>query len=220
MNEKELIHYKELDIYYPKFDTIELRCTNLMIPCFHKDVTMSLAGPLTRNYRLIPSHDNIVGSHVSDGKVWFDSEFIPWIGTFVFCNGRYSFYDKLPEKELKELLEDTAEKGGMAFRGYDWIINGERTGLWFKKKDKNYHFRALSDFGGRLCIIESREKIQCGHFMDLLVDLGVRNAITLDTGYRWQNSWWRDSTGKCHIIHYFPLNFNSNRIVFKFTPDE
>ena len=215
MKKDEIIHYKELDIYYPQFDTIELQCTNFMIPCFHKDVTMALAGPLTRNCRLIPSHARIVGPHVSEGKVWNDSEFISQIGTFVFCDGKYTFYDELPENELKELLEDTAKKRGMAFREYDWIIDGDRTDLWFKKRDKKYHLRALSDFGGRLCVIESREKIQCERFKDLLMELGVRNAINLDSGIRWQNSWWRDSLGKVHILHFFPLNFSSNRLVFK-----
>lgn len=215
MKKDEIIHYKELDIYCPEFDTMELRCTNIMIPCFHKDVTMTLAGPLTRNYSLVPSHSRIVGSHVSDGKVWHDSEFISQIGTFVFCDGRYSFYDEMTEEDLKELLEATANKGGIAFRGYDWVINGERTDLWFKKKDKKYHFRALSDYGGRLCVIESREKTQCERFKDLLVELGVRNAITLDTGQGWQNSWMRESDGRCRILHFFPWPFASNRIVFK-----
>lgn len=215
MDGKELIHYKELDIYYPRFDNIELRCTNIMIPCFHKDVTMSLAGPFTRNCRLIPSHDRIVDPHVSEGKVWNDSEFISQIGTFVFCDGKYTFYDELPENELKELLEDTARKRGMAFRGYDWIINGERTNLWFDKKDKKYHFRALSDYGGRLCVIESREKTQCERFKDLLVELEVKNAISLDTGLGWQNSWWRESDGRCRILHFFLWPFGTNRIVFK-----
>ena len=215
MKKDEIVHYKELDIYYPQFDIMELRCTNIMIPCFHKDVTMTLAGPLTRNYSLVPSHSRIVGSHVSDGKVWHDSEFISQIGTFVFCDGRYSFYDEMTEEDLKELLEATANKGGIAFRGYDWVINGERTDLWFKKKDKKYHFRALSDYGGRLCVIESREKTQCERFKDLLMELGVRNAIAIDTGLGWQNSWWRDYAGKAHIIRYFPLNFSSNRLVFK-----
>lgn len=215
MKKDEIVHYKELDIYYPQFDTIELQCTNFLIPCFHKDVTMSLAGPLTRNYSLIPSHDRIVGWHVSDGKVWLDSEFISQIGTFVFCDGRYTFYDEMTEEDLKELLEATAKKGGIAFRGYDWVINGERTDLWFKKKNKKYHFRALSDYGGRLCVIESREKTQCERFKDLLVELEVKNAISLDTGLGWHNSWWRDYAGKAHIIRYFPLNFSSNRLVFK-----
>lgn len=215
MNEKVLIHYKGLDIYYPQFDTMELRCTNFMIPCLHKDVTMTLAGPPTRNYRRIPSHSRIVGSHVSDGKVWYDSEFISLIGTFVFCDGQYTFYGEMTEEELNELLEDIAKKGGIAFRQYCWILNGERTGLWFKKRDKKYHFRALSDYGGRLCVIESREKTQCERFKDLLMELGVRNAICLDNGLRWQNSWWRDYAGKAHIFRYFPLNFSSNRLVFK-----
>lgn len=215
MAKDEIIHYKELDIYYPQFDTIELQCTNFLIPCFHKNVTMSLAGPLTRNYSLIPSHDRIVGSHVSDGKVWLDSEFISQIGTFVFCDGRYTFYDEMTEEDLKELLEATAKKGGIAFRGYDWVINGERTGLWFKHRDKKYHFRALSDYGGRLCVIESREKTQCERFKDLLMELGVRNAISLDTGFGWQNSWMRNPNGRCRILHFFPWPFGTNRIVFK-----
>lgn len=215
MAKDETIHYKELDIYYPQFDTIELQCTNFLIPCFHKDVTMALAGPLTRNCRLIPSHDRIVGSHVSEGKVWHDTKFISHIGTFVFCNGEYSFYDELTEEELKELLEDTAKKRGMAFREYDWIIDGERTDLWFKKRDKKYHFRALSDYGGRLCVIESREKTQCERFKDLLMELGVRNAIAIDTGLGWQNSWIRKTNGRSRILHFFPWPFGSNRIVFK-----
>ena len=119
MKDTSLIHYKELDIHYPQFDTMELRCTNIMIPCFHKDVTMSLAGPLTRNRGLIPSHDRIVGAHVSDGKAYLDSEFISQIGTFVFCNGEYTFYDKLSGNELKEMFENIARKRGLAFRGYE-----------------------------------------------------------------------------------------------------
>ncbi|MCQ2332861.1 MAG: ATP-grasp domain-containing protein, partial [Paludibacteraceae bacterium] len=147
--------------------------------------------------------------------VWHDSEFISQIGTFVFCDGGYSFYDEMTEEDLKELLEATANKGGIAFRGYDWVINGERTDLWFKEKNKKYHFRALSDYGGRLCVIESREKTQCERFKDLLVELGVRNAITLDAGQGWQNSWMRESDGRCRILHFFPWPFSSNRIVFK-----
>ena len=215
MNEKELIRYKELDIYYPQFDTVELRCTSIMLPCFHKDVTMALAGPLTRNYRLIPTHDRIVGRHVSDGKAYFNSEFISQIGTFVFCDGEYTFYDELTEEELKDLLEDTANKQGISFRSYGWVINGERTTLGYKKRDRKYHFRALSDYGGRLCIIESREKTQCERFKDLLMELGVKNAINLDTGLGWQNSWRRDSNGRSRILHFFPWPFCSNRIVFR-----
>ncbi len=221
MNERELIHYKELDIYYPQFDTMELRCTNIMVPCFHKDVTMSLAGPFTRNCRLIPSHNRIMGWHVSDGKAYLYSEFISKIDTFVFCDGKYTFHYELSEKELKDLLEDTAKKNGLAFQQQSWVFNGERTTLWFKKKDKKYHFRALGDYGGRLCIIESRVKTQCERFKDLLMEMGVRYALCLDTGLKWQNSWWRDSFGKAHIIRFFPLNFSSNRIVFKkFHPNE
>lgn len=215
MNEKELKHYKELDIHYPQFDTMELRCTNIMIPSFHKDVTMTLTGPLTRNYSLKPSHDRIVGCHVSDRKAYLDTEFISKIGTFVFCDGKYTFYDELTKEELKELLENTAEKKGMAFREYCWVINGERTSLWFKKRGKKYHFRALCDIDDVLCIIEAREKTECEHFKDLLLELGVKNAINLDTGFGWQNSWRRDSNGRSRILHFFPWPFGNNRIVFK-----
>ena len=215
MKEKELIQYKELDIYYPQFDTMELRCTNFMIPCLHKDVTMTFAGPLTRNYGLIPSHDRIVCSHVSDGMAWHDSEFISQIGTFVFCDGKYTFYDEMTKEELKELLEDTAEKRGIAFREYCWVLKGERTSLGLKERDKKYHFRALSDYGGRLCVIESREKTQCERFKDLLMELKVNNAISLDTGLGWQNSWIRKPDGRSRILHFFPWPFGTNRIVFR-----
>lgn len=215
MTKDEIIHYKELDIYCPEFNTIELCCTNIMIPCFHKDTTLSLAGPFTRNYGLIPSHDRVVGWYVSDGKAYLNSEFIPQIDTFVFCDGKYSFYYELSENELRKLLIDTAEKGGMAFQQQCWVFNGEISSLYLKNRDKKYHFRALSDYGGRLCVIESREKTQCERFKDLLVKLGARNAISLDTGLGWQNSWMRKSDGRCRILHFFPWPFGTNRIVFK-----
>ena len=104
MNGEVLSRYKELDIYYPRFDTLELRCTNLMIPRLHQDVTMSLAGPLTRHYGLTPSHDRIIGSHAADGMAWHDPRFTRHIGTFVFRDGEYTFYDEMPEDELRELM--------------------------------------------------------------------------------------------------------------------
>lgn len=215
MNNNDSVQYKELDIFYPQFDTIGLCCTNIMIPCFHKDVTMALAGPLTRNYGLISSHDRIVGRCVSDGKVYLESEPIPLIGTFVFCEGKYAFYNRLTGEKLKELFDDTARKNGIAFQGYEWVVNGERTSLWFKNKEKKYHFRALCNLDGRLCVIECREKTECERFKDLLTELGVKNAINLDTGLGWQNSWRMDSGGRSRIMHFFPWPFGSNRLIFR-----
>lgn len=216
MNGKEVIRYKGLDIFYPQFDTIELRCTNIMVPCLHKDVTFALSGPNTLDKRLIPSHGRIVGWHVSDGKAYRDSKLIPKMGTFAYWGGRYSFYERwLPEDELAKVLEEAAKEKGMVFQNYYWIINGEKSSLWFENKERKYHFKALCDLEGRLCIIECREKAECERFKDLLMELGVKNAINLDTGLGWQNSWRRDSSGRSRILHFFPWPFGTNRIIFR-----
>ena len=216
MNNNDLVQYKELDIYYPQFDTIELCCTNIMIPCFHQDVTFSLSGPNTLDWRLIPSHRRIIGGHVSDGKSYLGGKRFPSMGAFVYCCGEYNFYDRgLPDDELTKVLEDVTRAKGMVFQNYCWIVKGSRSSLRFENKENKYHFRALCDLDGRLCIIECREKTECERFKDLLMELGVKNAINLDTGLGWQNSWRRDSNGRSRILHFFPWPFGSNRLIFR-----
>lgn len=211
----EVRHYKELDIYCPQFDSIELRCTNMLLPCLHKEITFAISGPYTANRRLIPSHDRIVGWHITDGKLYEGARTDIPLDTFIYSEGRAFFYfDDFPEEKLKGLLDDASGKNGMAFQSMLWIFNGERTSLWVARKYRKYHFRALCDYQGRLCIIESREKTQAERFKDLLQEIGIRNAIHLDTGPGWQNSWWRDANGKARILHFIPFPFASNIITF------
>ena len=62
-------------------------------------------------------------------------------------------------------------------------------------------YRALCEKDGRLCIVDSRDKVEYEKFVELLEKFAPTHALYLDMGAGWNHSWWRDTDGKVNEIH-------------------
>ena len=70
---------------------------------------------------------------------------------------------------------------GMAFGQELMIHDGVR--LKTKRGDSNINvFRCLCEMGSRLCIIESKDKLSFGELKELLLKIGVTEAIYFNGG--------------------------------------
>lgn len=206
--------YKELSFYFPEYTDVRLQVTAFFPGFLNKRKTMSITAALTRNYRVVASPQRIVGMTVTGNRL-YDNWHSDTLGTVVIVDGKVEFlYDHIPHEQLSLKLNEVAQRGGIAFQQYYWIYDGHRESLWFEH-DRKYHFRALTEIDGRICIIESRVHTTCETFKDRLEELGIRFAANLDTGRGWQNAWFRQHNGKLLLMQYFPFPFNTNKLVFK-----
>lgn len=74
------------------------------------------------------------------------------------------------------MLEQTLTEGGYFFRQYPLVVGGQIV----ENKPKGKAIRkALAEIGGRTCVVMSKERLTFHDFSQLLVDMGVRNAIYL-----------------------------------------
>lgn len=206
--------YRELTLYYPQYDTLEFRCACQLPSPLDNTVTMALSPAFTWNYRLKATRRRIVGLSVADG-IFCDSWKEGIYGTFVYCNGRHTFLDShIDRQQLSTQLLEVAKQKGLAFQQLYWIYDYKPRQIHYRHPTKKYHFRVLSDFGGRLCMIEATKKMLSQNFMEQLQELHIQTAMNLDTSTGWQNSWYRDEKSRVHFIHFAPFPFASNFLLF------
>lgn len=197
--------HSKLKVYYPQYDSIDLVC-GISSPENNHKAIFSCAAAFTGETLEEFKHSNINGDHVSGGTLYKGSPYNR--GCFVWYEGRWEFTDK---EDAKKSLSKAAENGGMGFRQILLILNGEKEPAVMTRSNI---YRALCEFGGKLCIIESVSSIPLPEFIDELANIGVRNAIYLDMG-GWNHSWYRkyEHYQVAHI-HTSVHNYYTNWLTF------
>ena len=74
------------------------------------------------------------------------------------------------------MLEQTLTEGGYFFRQYPLVVGGQ---IVDNKPTGKAIRKALAEIGGRTCVVMSKERLSFHDFSQLLVEMGVRNAIYL-----------------------------------------
>ena len=199
----------DLTIYYPQYSDIDLACgkmpektdTNVLFCC-----EAAFTGELLKVFK----HSNIAGHHVSGGKFYKGYSCRPNTGCFVFYQGQWKFLLHNYINELKQ----AADEGGMGF-GQNMIIYDGETQPSFKKLHSKFHYRALCEYKGKLCVIDSKEIVSYASFISFLEQIKVTHALYLDMGRGWNHSWYRGNDGKVVEIHPKTHGYTTNWLVFK-----
>ena len=208
----DLMHIEttnDLIIYYPQYSDIDLACgqmpektdTNVIFCC-----EAAFTGELLKVFK----HSNIAGHHVSGGKFYRGYSCKPNTGCFVFYQNKWKFLLHNYAADLKL----AADNGGMGF-GQNMIIYDGKTQPSFKKLHSKFHYRALCEYKGKLCVIDSKEIVSYASFISFLEQIEVAHALYLDMGRGWNHSWYRGNDGKVVEIHPKTHNYTTNWLVFK-----
>ena len=186
---------KGLRVYYPQFSRIDLVCETMPSK---QDTNIVFCAEAAFTHELLDefAHSNIDGDHVSGGKRYKGAKCHDNSGAFAwFSDTTWEFV----HGEYSELLDSVAAAGGMGFGQAIIIYDGESIRpLW---RDGVNQYRALCEKDGRLCIVDSRNKVEYEQFVKMLEAFAPRYALYMDMGAGWNHSWWRDSKGKVHEIH-------------------
>ena len=199
----------DLIIYYPQFLSIDLACgkmpekteTNVLFCC-----EAAFTGELLKEFK----HSNIAGHHVSGGKFYRGYKCKPNTGCFVFYQNQWKFLLHTYADELKL----AAINGGMGF-GQNMIIYDGETQPSFRKLQSKFEYRALCEYHGKLCVIDSKGVVSYASFINSLEKIGVTHALYLDMGRGWNHSWYRDNNGTVVEIHPKTHSYTTNWLVFK-----
>ena len=199
----------DLIIYYPQFLSIDLACgkmpekteTNVLFCC-----EAAFTGDLLKEYK----HSNIAGHHVSGGKFYRGYKCKPNTGCFVFYQNQWKFLLHTYADELKL----AAKNGGMGF-GQNMIIYDGETQPSFRKLQSKFEYRALCEYHGKLCVIDSKGVVSYASFINSLEKIAVSHALYLDMGSGWNHSWYRDNNGTVVEIHPKTHSYTTNWLVFK-----
>ena len=111
-------------------------------------------------------------------------------------------------------LRAAADNGGMGF-GQNIIIYDGKTQPSFRKLKSRFEYRALCEYRGKLCVVDSKEVVSYATFISSLEKIGVTHALYLDMGAGWNHSWYRDNDGKVVEIHPKTHSYTTNWLVFK-----
>lgn len=196
-----------LRIYYPRYSRIDLVCSEM--PKKETDsVILVCAASYTVKCLDHFEHRNIIGNHVSGGKLYNGASSNTYKGAF-------SYYDDKPHFAYDNWNRDfkqASSKGGCGFAQDMMIHNGGIVNHWRDKKSKNL-FRALCMIDNKIAIADSKEDIPFGDFIINLLNAGATEAIYLDMG-GWKHSWYRDDSGKAVDIYPSPTKYGTNWITF------
>ena len=196
-----------LIVYYPHFKRIDLVCG--MQPS-EDDTTIIYCAAAAFTAHILNSfrHDNIRGSHVCDGKAYYDDE--EWakgktIGYFTYFNGKWYI-----GKDFS--LEDVAQRGGMAFTQW-WIVKSCEVVKPYHRKPPSEQnvYRSLCQKGDTLCIVQSNVIQRYDDYMASLKAFGVDNALYLDMVPVWNYSFWRDGNDSLHHFATKPAKESDHR---------
>jgi superoxide dismutase len=114
-------------------------------------------------------------------------------------------------KNYASEIKIAAGASGMGFAQNMIIHNFEEQPLFRKN---SFQYRALCELDGKLCIIQSKESVKYRDFVDMLMAVGVKNALYLDMG-GWNHSWYRKwENSKPSYIHNNPHKYYTNWLTF------
>ena len=208
----DLIHIEttaDLVIYYPQYSNIDLACGQ-MPQKTDNDVLFCCEAAFTGELLKEFKHSNIAGHHVSGGTFYKGYKCRPNTGCFVFYNNQWKFLLHNYGDELRK----AADNGGMGF-GQNMIIHDGQTQPSFRKLKSRFEYRALCEYRGKLCVIDSKGVVSYAAFISSLEKIGVTHALYLDMGRGWNHSWYRDNDGKVVEIHPKTHSYTTNWLVFK-----
>ena len=184
-----------LIVYYPQFNSIDLVCEKMPS---QQDTNVIFCAEAAFTHELLDhfAHSNIDGDHVSGGKRYAGAQCKDNSGAFAwFRDSSWTFV----HGEYSELLDSVAAADGMGFGQAMIIYEGKSIRpLW---REGVNQYRALCEKDGKLCIVDSRDKVSYEQYVTLLEAFAPRHALYLDMGVGWNHSWWRDDDGKVHEIH-------------------
>lgn len=198
-------------VYYPNFEKLEMAYGS-EVPN-GDDILYCCASAFTAECLKSFNHENIRCNHVNKGKFYHGSD-------EPICNGAFTFYDGEGhfDRINDSVLHVAADHGGMGFCQVLTIFDGEIAYTDTLNQDfwihKDYVFRALCEKEGKLCIIETKERVPYGTFARFLKDFGVTYAINLDMG-GWSHAWYRNNCGEVITTNSEPCKWATNWLVFK-----
>ncbi|MDE5850153.1 MAG: hypothetical protein K2H38_08425, partial [Muribaculaceae bacterium] len=190
-----------LRIYYPNYSSIDLVCGEM--PKKENDsVILVCAAAYTVKCLDHFEHTNIIGNHVSGGKLYQGSPNVPKAPDKACYRGAFSFYDGKPHFAHDNWNKDfklASSKGGCGF-AQDMMIHKRGIVNHSRENSKRNLFRALCLIDGEVVVADSKEEIQFGDFIINLLNAGATEAIYLDMG-GWKHSWYRDENGSAVDIY-------------------
>ena len=98
--------------------------------------------------------------------------------------------------------------------GQNMIIYDGVTQPSFRRQQSKFENRALCEYHGKLCVIDSKGVISYASFIESLENIGVTHALYLDMGSGWNHSWYRNNDGKVVEIHPKTHSCTTNWLVF------
>ena len=200
---------KDLYIFFPEYKTVHFIVEK---PPKKRDrsVTWCSAAAYQHELQRRFSPDNIEGCHASLGRYYEGAPMPPHkYGAFVFYDGKYAIDFDEPEKAVKT----AADHGGDGFLQAAVIVDG-RPAFYRLKMVRERCFRVLAELNGNLCIIDGKKKSDLLRFVDMLVELGVSNALYLDVGAICL-SWYRKANGRVKMLFKLKLPWGKNWLIFR-----
>ena len=217
--ESELVPVEVMDtcmlrIYYPNYSRIDLVCGEM--PKKSEDsVILVCAAAYTVKCLDHFEHSNIIGNHVSGGKLYNGAPMKLEKGAKACYRGAFSFYDDKPHFAYDNWNVDfhkAAQRGGCGFAQDMMLHQGGIVNHWREDSSKN-QFRALCLIDGKVAVADSKEVLPFRDFIQNLIRAGATEAIYLDMG-GWKHSWYRDGNGKAIDIYPSPTPYGTNWITF------
>ena len=138
---------------------------------------------------------SVVGHHAQDGVVYEGSRWknFEHASAFTFYDGQAHFVPQNSDDAVKA-IKLAAENGGDGFESPMAIWDGKRFGKI--RIGKKRCFRFLTEWNGRICIMESSSPEAYDDFLQSVLDIGVQKALYLDMGGKSTYSQYRDNRGR------------------------
>lgn len=200
-----------LSIYYPDFDKIDLVCGE-MPSAEDTSVIFCCEAAFTGQLLSTFSHMNIAGNHVSDGEYFNGYNCRSNTGGFTYDGKKWLFFLSNHEANLMRV----AQSGGMGFEQNMVIFEGVKQPL-FRMARSAFEYRTLCELDGDLCIIDSKDVVRYDEYVEMLLKLGVHNALYLDMGPGWNYAFYRTNDGSLHTLHTPPApgyDYRTNWVTF------
>lgn len=207
MNYVDSIDTNGLILRIPQFSSIDLVC-GTMPSKTDTAILLVAEAAYTGDTLNVFNHSNIAGDHVSNGRRFNGYRCESNTGAFVFYKGKWKFCYQSYTKEL----DSAAAYGGMAF-AQELIIYDKKPLKTIRPDSNRNQFRALCNYKGSLCVVESKGQLLFGDFREKLLNIGISDAIYLDMGIGWNYAWYRNDTGIVEI-HEHSHNYCTNWITF------
>lgn len=203
-----------LRVYYPNYSRIDLVCGE--VPKKSEDSVILVCAAAYTAKRLDHfEHSNIIGNHVSGGKLYNGAPMKMEKGAKACYRGAFTFYDGKPHFAYDNWNSDfhnATQRGGCGFAQDMMLHQGGIVNHWRDDGSKN-QFRALCLIEGKVAIADSKETLPFRDFIQNLINVGATEAIYLDMG-GWKHSWYRDENGTANDIFPSPTPYGTNWITF------